>query len=101
MKVTWKKRKIGFGFEYRRNHIRNSLALERLLTGEHLVENASEREDVAALIGCETFRLFRRHITRGAQDDSGIRRCQADRGRIRRIGANRTFHRLCETEVED
>src|SRR5262245_24252228 len=49
---------IGVDLDDRREDIRGRLAVERLPSREQLEEDAAEREEVAALIGFEAFRLL-------------------------------------------
>src|SRR4030095_2173564 len=81
---------------------RNSFGCERLPAGEHLVEDATKRKKVAALIGGMSLRLFGRHIAgvprimppliAAALSSVGEIRCD-----LRRL----CFERLGESEVQD
>jgi len=53
-------------------HAHVALAVERLATGETLVENRTEREEVASLVHAFAERLFGRHVERCPQ--YGVRR---------------------------
>ena len=65
--------------QYGRHHFAHRVRLKCLTCRQHLEDDAPEREDVAALIGRQSLRLFRRHIGRGAEDDAGERAGQAQR----------------------
>src|SRR5271167_3689657 len=49
-----------------------SRLLEGALPGQHLVEHAAEREDVAAGVGRFSTNLFRRHVANCSHYESGI-----------------------------
>ena len=52
--------------------VRQVFAGKRPLAGQHLVEHAPERPDVAALVGGPTPRLLWAHVGRGAEDHAGL-----------------------------
>ena len=66
----------GIALEHRRQRVADILALERALAGEHLVEHAPERPDVAALVHRLAPRLLRAHVSGGAEQhaDAGHHR---------------------------
>jgi hypothetical protein len=68
---------------------------------EKLVQDASEREDVAALIGLESLRLFRRHVAGCSQDQARKRAGNGERRRMREVAHGRSsLHEPGEAEVE-
>src|SRR5207249_1753300 len=76
---------------------------ERAPTGDHLVEDRAEREDVGAVIGVLPLHLFRRHVGYRSHDGA------AQRLEGRRIRASslpwrnhgRIAHQLGDAEVDD
>ena len=66
--VARERRPVGFAAQHRRERIADVLAVERAAAGEHLVEHAAERPDVAALVGGPSLRLLGAHVRRGAED---------------------------------
>ena len=66
------------------------VAIERALPGQHLVEDRSEGEEVAARIHFATLDLLGRHIAHGTDDVAAARRARGvvsvlfDRQRVRR-----------------
>ncbi len=84
------------------------VALEQAPAGEHLEEHHPERPDVRPLVDREALRLLRRHVGRGPQHHSHLRRSERQRrrrrelrGRSRPRGGTRRVHRLRQSEVED
>ncbi len=69
----------------RRNHRDGDGALERLASREHLVEHATEGEDVGAVIARVAIELLGRHVLQGAES--------ARRGRGRRRACRRQCRR--------
>jgi hypothetical protein len=65
-----------------REGIRDSIALEQLITGEQLPQHDSESPNIGALIDGQRPSLLGRHISRGAHDDSR----HGQRRRIRGTG---------------
>src|SRR6185295_17162058 len=57
----------------RTDQARLALARERLPAGQHLVEDASEREEVAARVGLPALELLRRHVLERAEDRAASR----------------------------
>ena len=93
---------IGIARDHRSNDVGDGFTGECLAACEHLVQDASKRKDVAALIGFVATRLLRRHETRGAENRAGIRRNRAEqRWRIRCELRGRALERLRQSEVED
>ena len=68
--------------------VRQILALERPLAGEHLVQHYAECPDIGALVDRFPARLLRRHVRGRAEDHSGLGRSHADSRRL--LGTNGT-----------
>ena len=83
---AWRQRApVDIALQHRRENFRRGITLERPSSAEQLVENAAKREDVASLVGFEAFRLFGRHVARGAEDDARIGAGEAQGRRMREI----------------
>jgi len=78
-------RPVRLALQHRAKNFRHVVSLERRTPGQHLVEHTAEREDVRAPINRSALRLFRRHVSRRAEDDALLRRGQAQRRRVREI----------------
>ena len=66
------------------------LALERLPSAEHLVQDDPEREDVAPMVGAVSPHLLGTHVAHGPHDDAGLRGMAPSRlGRNARLRAAR------------
>ena len=84
--------------EDRRHRFGGGVALERAASGEHLVEDAAQREDVGAMIAALPANLLGRHVTDRAEHDARFGRGR-NRGRVRRRERVRGLPR--QTEIED
>jgi len=84
------------------NRVRQRAAGERGSAGKHLVEQATERPDVGALVDKAAARLLGAHVGGGAKQYSLTRTAGVEhRGRIRQhLGTAFTQRRLRETEVQ-
>ena len=80
--LAGKKRPVRFTPEDRDDGVGESGPGKRVARRQHLVEHASEREDVGALVERLAARLFRAHIGNGAQDNAALRRVRRHRRRI-------------------
>ena len=60
-------------FHDRRQRFGDIVAAERAHAGQHLEEHAAKRPDVGAAIDDAPTRLFRRHVSGGAEDHPGVR----------------------------
>ena len=98
-------RPVRFLRQHERERVRDVLAFKRPSGGQHLVEHAAERPDVAALVGGTSLRLFRRHVRRRAENgaEPGHHRRRRDRRRRGHLRTERRWrvHRFCEAEIED
>jgi hypothetical protein len=74
---------VGLPDEHRCEDGRRAVTLKGRPTSQKLVEHAPEREDVAAMISRFTFGLLGRHVGRGTENHSRLRRHQAERRRLR------------------
>ena len=83
----------------RRQRLGGRLAQKRARPGQHLVEDAAEREDVRSMVGLLSPRLLGRHVPHRAEDGSRIGLCDSRR-RVRQT-AMRRLDLCCQTEVED
>ena len=59
-----------FAADDRRDQARARLAIECTAAGRHLIEDASEGEDVRTRIGIDPFELFGRHVLERSDDRS-------------------------------
>ena len=75
---------VRIAFENCRQGVGRRGTAERLTTGEHLVEHASERPDVRSLVDRQTASLLGTHVRRRAEHHSAARRQPRYRRRIRR-----------------
>ncbi len=76
---------VGFRAQHRGQSVGDGLPFERSLTGQHLVEQRTERPDVRAPIDVHAARLLWTHVCRGAEDRTRDRSQRGDgrrRGRI-------------------
>jgi hypothetical protein len=82
-----------------RARLRERRPREGPLAGEHLVQEDTEREDVAARLGGKAAHLLGGHVTARAQDRA--RRRPLEGGGAREVGAARRVEHSREAEVED
>jgi hypothetical protein len=73
---------IRFGADHRRQRLHDIVARKGAPAGEHLVEHATERPHVTALVGGPALRLLGAHVGRRAEDHARL--CHARRTRDRR-----------------
>ena len=97
---------IRFEADHRAEHLGHVRAVECARSRQHLVQDAAERPDVAALVRLAALRLFGRHVGGRTQDhaDAGQHRGRRNRGRRRDVCvAGRGFwvRKLGEAEVQD
>src|SRR6185503_18689446 len=107
IEIVWsfsqvRKKRLGFAIKNPGHHVDCRRTMKRLPARDHFIEHTAEAPDVAAVVHVESARLFRRHVMRGAHDDSG---CRVDevlsrRERIR-FGVFPFASELCETKVEN
>ena len=98
-----KRRPVGLIAEHRRQRIGHVLAVKSAAAGEHFVEHAPERPDVAAPIDRLAPCLLRAHVRRRAENHPGLGHRRRGDGRRHRRVRQRTdgrFHRLGQAEVE-
>ena len=86
--------------------VRDRLAVEQPLAGQHLEQHDTEGPDVGALVDRLAPRLLGRHVGGGAEDEAGGGAGLGEGGRLREIGARRGAGALArpglgEAEVED
>src|SRR5262245_14516566 len=82
--------------------IGGGVAVERAPSGEALVEHASERPDVGALVDRAAARLLGTHVRDGAEDDPGRRMVRGDRRRLIEVQCGSGLgRRLRQPEIED
>src|SRR5262245_10799591 len=60
---------LRLGLDDRRQHVRNVLTLECLMSSEHFIQHTAECENIAALIGYTASCLFWRHVSSSTDDD--------------------------------
>ncbi len=101
--VGGQQRPVWLARQNRRNRIRDRVSvLERLASGQHFKEHATERPDVRPLIERLAARLLRTHVRGRAEDDAGVRRLDSNRRRHReRWRRGLGLQHLGQTEVED
>ena len=68
--------------QHGRERVRDVLALERPLAGQHLVQDDAERPDVGASIDGLALRLLGRHVGGRAEDHAELRRARGQRRRV-------------------
>jgi hypothetical protein len=68
-------------FQDGRNDARLALATERAPSGQHLVEDGTEREQIAPRVGLASFELLRRHVGHSAGQHALAARRLRDGGR--------------------
>ena len=89
--------------QHGRQRVRDGLALEQALAGEHLEQHDAEGPDVGALVGRPPARLLGAHVGRGAEDDAHLR-CGEDvsvgEWPGSALAAARSFERLGQAEIE-
>ena len=89
--------------EHRGQGVRDRLALEQLLAGEHLEQHPAEGPDVGAPVDRLALGLLGRHVGGGAQDHPGQRSGGGERRRVGRVAASPSagdLQRLGQAEVE-
>ena len=88
-------------FENGRERREPRVAIKSPLTGEHLVEQGAERENIAARIHLIAFGLLRRHV-RSGPDNRAPLGVWAWRFHTRRLGkfARRGLGNLCQPEIQ-
>ena len=92
-----------FEADYGAEHVRQILAVECSPAGEHLVQDAAEGPDVAALVRLASFRLLGRHVG-GRTEDHAPAGHRGPGNRRRRGDVGGSGFRVCElgeAEVQD
>jgi hypothetical protein len=84
------------------DRVGHRLARKRSASRQHLVQHASERPDVGALVDRLAARLLRAHVGEGAENDALTRAADRHRRRLRQILTRRRIarRRLRQAEVE-
>jgi hypothetical protein len=72
---------LRFFLERRSHDLGGRVSGEQLFSAQHLKQHHAERPDVGAAIHRLALGLLRRHVGRGAQDHSHLRRAHGKRGR--------------------
>ena len=80
--IRGKRRPVGLAAHHRGNDIGEIFAVKGARPGEHFVEHAAERPDVAALVGRLSLRLLGAHVDGRPENDAGVggHRRRGDRG---------------------
>ena len=73
------RRPVGLRLDHVGEHLGDAVARERRRAGQHLVEHAAERPDVAALVDRPSARLLGAHVRRGAEQHAVLRATHGDR----------------------
>ena len=84
----------------RRDGFGRTALLKRALTGQHLVEDPAEGEDVGARIDGLTLQLLGRHVAERSQHDASLRPGRG-RGEVRKGAGFFLLRQLRQAEVED
>jgi hypothetical protein len=71
--TVWQGIPMGLAADDGGNRVGHVLARKRARARQHLVEHASERPDVTALVGRLPFGLFRAHVRCRAENHPGLR----------------------------
>ncbi len=74
--------KVGVAVQDRPDGVRNRLAAEKAVGGEHLVEKNAERPDIGLLVDGLAAGLFGTHVSRGAENDPGLGHGRGEGGRV-------------------
>src|SRR4029450_660402 len=104
----WRRRWLTF--DERRPDDWSSRTLERALPGQHLVEDGTEREQIAARIGLLTLDLLRRHVANrpddhavgghiGITDRRGRSRFEFRQAKIKQLRATASQHDVGRLQV--
>jgi len=79
--LAGKRRPIRIAHEHCGERVRDVLTIERPFAGQHLEHDAAEGPHVAALVGGTPLGLLGTHISRGAENDAGLRHRRTRNGR--------------------
>ena len=106
MRCLWRQcAPVRFATQHARQRVRYIFAGKRALPGEHLVEHAAERPDVAALLGRPSLRLLGAYIRRRPENrpNAGHHRGRGDRRRLREPNGTRgrwCLRQLRQSEIQ-